>query len=178
MVFTKLTVFLMYLRLFRPFNSLRICVYIGGTITVILYGAAEIFFLVFLTPRNGQSFASVVKTSRIYKAGDISIPIAAVGLGTDIYLLILPIPFVLQLHLPTRRKIRVILTFLTGLAYVSSYLLLPDGGCITNTNFVQSLYILRTKRLLSDYSISHHRYHLESFGGQYLDVFIPATADC
>lgn len=118
MVFTKLTVFLMYLQLFRPFKFLRICVYIGATITILLYGAAEICFMVFLTPKKGQSFAFVANTTRPFKAGDLSIPIAAVGLGLDIYLLILPISVVVQLHLPTRRRIGVILIFLIGLAYV------------------------------------------------------------
>lgn len=178
MVFTKLTVFLMYLQLFRPFKFLRICVYIGATITILFYGAAEICWMVFLTPRKGQSFASLANTPRLLKAGDLSIPVAAVGLGIDLYLLVLPISVVVQLNLPTRRKIRVILIFLTGLAYVLTCLPLPDGGCIANTYSVQSLYILRTKRLLSVCSISQRRYHLESFGGQYLNVFIPAPAGC
>lgn len=178
MVFIKLIVFLMYLQLFRSFNFLRICVYIGVTITILFYGAVGICWMVFLTSRKGQSFAFLANTFRIFKAGDLFISVAAVGLGIDIYLLILPISVVVQLHLPTRRKIRVILIFLTGLAYVLTCLPLSDSGCITNAHFVQSLYIVRAKRLLSDYSISQRRYHVESFGGQYLNVFILASAGC
>lgn len=178
MVFTKLTIFLMYLQLFRPFKFLRRCVYVGATITILFYGAAEIGFMVYLTPRKGEALTSVASSRRRYQSGRLSVPVAAVGLGIDIYLLILPISVVVQLHLPTQRKIRVILIFLTGLAYVSTCLPRPNYGCIKITHSVQGLYILRTKRLLSDCSILQRRYHVESFGGQCLNVLIPASTGC
>ena len=117
MIFTKLTFFLMYLQIFWPFKWLRICIYLGATVTAVFYLAVEGFWLYNMTPRKGQSFESVVLSSAEYKVLVLSVPVAAVGLGIDLYLLVLPITGVMHLQLPTRRKIGVILIFMTGIAY-------------------------------------------------------------
>lgn len=111
----KLTFFLVYFQIFRPFKWLRTCVYIGASITTAFYFATFIYWTVSITPRRGQSFAEVAVSPAEFKSLRLSVPIAAVGLGTDLYLLILPITAVLQLKLPTRRKVGVIMIFLTGL---------------------------------------------------------------
>ena len=118
MIFTKLTFYLVYLQVFRPFAWLRICVYIGSAITTAFYLGVWIYLLVSITPRNGQSFMTVALSPAQFKSLRTSVPIAGVGLATDLYLLVLPIAAVMQLQLPTRRKIGVILIFLTGLASV------------------------------------------------------------
>ena len=117
MIFTKLTFFLVYLQIFQPFKWLRICVYFGVTVTTLFYVATEIFWIVATTPRKGQTFASVAASPTELRVLDLSVPTAAVGLGIDVYLLVLPVTAVMQLHLPTRHKIGVILIFLTGIAY-------------------------------------------------------------
>jgi len=117
MIFTKLTFFLLYLQVFWPFKWLRACIYIGATATTIFYVATEIFWLYYMTPRKGQTFASVAASPAELKVLISSVPVAAAGLGIDVYLLILPITAVMQLQLPTRRKIDVVLIFLTGTAY-------------------------------------------------------------
>ena len=117
MTFAKLTFFLMYLQIFWPLKWLRACVYTGIAATTTYYLAVEIFWLAKLTPRHGQTFASVAVSPAEFKVLLLSVPTAAVGLGIDLYLLILPITAVAQLQLPTRRKIGVILIFLTGIAY-------------------------------------------------------------
>ncbi len=73
-----------------------------------------------MTPKKGKTFASMAASPAEYEVLVLSVPIAAVGLGIDVYLLVLPITAVLQLQLPTRRKIGVILIFLTGTAYGST----------------------------------------------------------
>lgn len=70
-----------------------------------------------MTPRKGETFASVAASPREFKVLVLSVPIAAVGLGIDLYLLVLPITAVMGLQLPTRRKIEIVLIFLTGIAY-------------------------------------------------------------
>lgn len=81
--------------------------------------AAEIYFLYYMTPRNGETFDSVAVSPDELKVLVLSVPVAAVGLGIDVYLLILPIIAVMGLQLPTGRKIGVVLVFLTGTAYDS-----------------------------------------------------------
>lgn len=45
----------------------------------------------------------------------MNIPTSAFGVVIDLFILVLPIIAVLQLQLPTRRKIGVIVIFMTGL---------------------------------------------------------------
>ncbi len=120
MIFTKLTFFLVYLQLFHPFKWLRVCIYIGATLTTIFYVTVEVCWIVWITPRKGQTFASVAVSPAMFKSLLLSVPVAAVGLAIDLYLLVLPITAVMQLQLPTRRKVGVTLMFLTGLAYHSA----------------------------------------------------------
>ena len=120
MIFTKLTFYLVYLQVFRPMHWLRICIYFGATITTAFYMATGIYWIVSITPRKGQDFIDVAVSPAQLKSLRLSVPVACVGLATDLYLLILPITAVLQLQLPTRRKIGVILIFLTGLMYTST----------------------------------------------------------
>lgn len=107
----------MYLQLFRPMVWLRVCVYVGALVTTLFYVAATIVQLYFSTPRLGQTFLAFSQSPTELRSLVLSVPISAIGLAIDIYLLILPITAVMQLQLPTRRKIGVIMIFLTGLAY-------------------------------------------------------------
>ena len=117
MTLAKMTFFLMYLQIFWPFKWLRLCVYLGATLTVLFYLGVEIFWLYSMTPRKGGTWAAMAASPSEFKTLVLSVPIAAVGLGIDVYLLVLPVTAVMQLQLPTRRKIGVILIFMTGLAY-------------------------------------------------------------
>ena len=116
MAFIKLTFYLMYLQIFRPLKWLRMCIYVGATVTTAFYLATEIYWLVAITPRKGQSFVSAAMSSAQLRSLVLSVPVSCVELATDLYLLVLPITAVLQLQLPTRRKVGVILIFLTGIA--------------------------------------------------------------
>ena len=117
MIFTKMTFFLMYLQIFWPFKWLRVGIYLGATVTTTFYLAVEIFWLYNMTPRRGQSWSSMTASPAEFKVLVLSVPVGAVGLGIDVYLLILPITAVMHLQLPTRRKVGVVLIFLTGIAY-------------------------------------------------------------
>lgn len=109
----------MYLQVFQPLKWLRICAYLGAIVTTLFYVATEIFYIVSMTPRKGQTFASVAASPAELRVLVLSVPTAAVGLGIDVYLLVLPITAVMGLQLPTQHKVGVILIFLTGIAYDS-----------------------------------------------------------
>ncbi len=116
MIAIKLTFYLVYFQVFRPFVWMRNSIYIGAAVTTSFYVATEIYWIVSITPKRGQNFTSVAVSPAEYKSLHLSVPIACVGLGTDLYLLVLPIAAVMQLQLPPRRKVGIILIFLTGLA--------------------------------------------------------------
>ena len=114
LLFTKLTFFLLYFEVFRPLRWLRITVYIGATLTCAFYGAATIMQMILDIPRHGETWAERSLSQKKPNSTTLSIPLAAVGLGFDIILLVIPIAAVLGLHLPTRRKLGVIFIFMFG----------------------------------------------------------------
>ncbi|SLM35587.1 40s ribosomal protein s12 [Lasallia pustulata] len=134
MIFTKLTFFLVYLQIFQPFKWLRTCVYLGATVTTLFYVVTELFWIVAMTPIKAQTFLSVGASPAQLRALVLSVPTAAVGLGIDVYLLVLPVTAVMQLQLPTRHKIGVILIFLTGIAAVISSALSVYYRTLLNTD--------------------------------------------
>lgn len=114
-LFIKVTFFLLYFQVFRPLRWLRISVYIGATLTCAFYGAVCITQLVLATPRHGETRLENTLSGRFSKTDVLSVPLAAVGLGIDIVLLVMPIAAVVGLQLPTRRKIGVIFIFMFGI---------------------------------------------------------------
>lgn len=53
-------------------------------------------------------------TSAGSRARDLSVPQSAIGLALDLYIVIIPIIAVIKLQLPRRRKIGIVLIFMTG----------------------------------------------------------------
>ena len=113
--FIKLSIFLIFYQMFWPMRWMRIAVYIGSAITIGFYGAVTICMLVFSIPRPGQTWFTHTITPLYGKAQNLALPITAVGLVLDIYLLVLPIGAVIKLRLPPARKIGVTIAFATGL---------------------------------------------------------------
>jgi hypothetical protein len=107
----------MYLHIFKPLRWLRICIYVGGALAIAFHVAAAIMSMYFMTPRPGETWVSHFLGPLADKSRILLVPLTAVGLGVDIYLLILPIGAILQLQLPPRRKLGVILIFMTGLLF-------------------------------------------------------------
>ena len=118
MMIVKLTFFLLYLNIFRPNNTMRFYIYIGAFSTTIFYMGIGIAQFIFLTPPPGMTWMEYIPSPRAKKITILSIPSAAVGLGIDLYILILPIGGVMRLQLPTRRKLGVCLIFITGILCV------------------------------------------------------------
>ena len=79
------------------------------------YVSAMIWILVACTPRRGSSYLESFASPRCSKMIDMSLMVGIFGVISDVYLLIIPIPAVLPLQLPTRQKVGVLTVFLTGL---------------------------------------------------------------
>lgn len=107
---------------------LRICIYVGAILTTAFHVAVTVVQLYFMTPRPGETWLSHYTGPLPPKSKASGIPLAGVGLGIDIYLLILPIVAIIQLQLSTRRKIWTILIFMTGILFeLSSLITWVDG---------------------------------------------------
>ncbi|MCJ1475064.1 hypothetical protein MMC13_003724 [Lambiella insularis] len=121
LLFTKVSFFLMYLDIFGPMQWMRVSASLGAFINSAFYLAILIANLIFSTPRPGQTWAAAAVNEQGSLA--LSIPQAVGGLVIDLYILLLPIIAVSHLQLPPRKKIGVILIFMSGLfAVVASVL--------------------------------------------------------
>lgn len=115
LLFTKLTLFLLYFQVFRPLRWLRISVYIGAILTCAFYGATTITQIVFEVPKHGDTWLDYALSKDNSKGSILSVPLAAVGLGIDIILLVMPIAAVVGLQLPTKRKLGIVFIFMFGI---------------------------------------------------------------
>lgn len=125
MLVIKLTFFLLYLYIFRQNTWIKIGVYIGAFVTTVFYVGMGIARLVLITPSYGTGWMESALRNETDKSAVLSVPLAAIGLGIDLYILILPIGGVFQLHMPSHRKVKVCLVFITGILFVipSNYVL-------------------------------------------------------
>ncbi|TGO72825.1 hypothetical protein BELL_0415g00110 [Botrytis elliptica] len=105
LLLTKLTLFLLYLDLFRPFKWLRTCVYIGICITVLFYSTTGILMIIWSSPHADETWQTHLFTMEQQYAQIYASPWSAVGLGIDLFLLGLPLKAVGELCLPWRRKV-------------------------------------------------------------------------
>ena len=109
----------LYLQIFAPVLWMRFCCYAGGAVITLFYIPSAIAQLYYTTPRPGESWAESFQNPLYDKTYNLIIPITAVGLVFDLFILILPIAAVLQLQMSLRRKLCVSLMFMTGFAQVS-----------------------------------------------------------
>lgn len=107
----KLTFFLLYFQIFWPSTWLRKHIYMGAGLTTAFYLSVGIAQFVLGAPVPSLSPSS---ENWYHQATVLSIIMSAVGFAIDLYILILPIGGVWQLHLTTRRKVGVMLIFMTG----------------------------------------------------------------
>ncbi|KAF7954364.1 hypothetical protein EAE96_005488 [Botrytis aclada] len=113
--FVKLSLFLIYLEIFVGLQWMKVCVYIGATLSSLFYLAITVVQFYLATPFNGETWRSHIVSARTLKGITFSVPTAAVGLAIDVYLFILPFIAVIRLHLPMRKRIPAMMMFSVGL---------------------------------------------------------------
>ncbi|EPE37171.1 hypothetical protein GLAREA_09334 [Glarea lozoyensis ATCC 20868] len=132
LLLAKIAIFALYLEVFRPFKWMRICVYVGSAITTVFYVVSTIGFIYLTVKKPGESWQMHAISADSMLSQKLFIPHRAVGLGIDLYLFILPLKAVSDLHLPLKKKLEVMVVFLMGsLACVASAL---------NVYYAQRLY--------------------------------------
>lgn len=82
--------------------------------TVTFYASATVVQFYYDTPRPGESFFMHQLGPLGKEALKLSVPLSAVGIVIDIYILVLPIAAVWRLQMAKKRKIGVCLVFGTG----------------------------------------------------------------
>ena len=101
MLLTKLSLFLVYHRLFSSARNTRWLIYLGIGVNTIFYAV---------------TFALTVRFSyrNVKLAQALAISQASFNTSSDIYLLCLPIPVISKLQLSRKKKLGIIAVFMTG----------------------------------------------------------------
>ncbi|KAF2635620.1 hypothetical protein P280DRAFT_473719 [Massarina eburnea CBS 473.64] len=119
----KLTLFCLILTIFRPITWLRRLVFVGIVVTGVFYLYSAIYYGVACGPKGGVDrlsyLAGMAGKSCHNPTGFIQINNilqGAFNVFSDFYILFIPIPAIVKLHLPLQRKLAVLMIFLTGSA--------------------------------------------------------------
>lgn len=99
----KLSLLLLYLRIFQPNHAVRYATIVGIVIVTMMY---TIWMFVFI-------FESALSDA---VGSHLSWAQAAFNVATDVYIFILPISGVINLNMPFKRKLGILAIFSTGLA--------------------------------------------------------------
>ncbi|KAL8719428.1 MAG: hypothetical protein Q9225_003571 [Loekoesia sp. 1 TL-2023] len=113
-VMAKLSLLVLYLEVFRPDAKLRYAVYSGIIFVAICYTAFFIAYCVLAIPRPGQTLIGTMLSDGVASLPSLAIAQGAINVASDFYIFLLPIPGVLQLQLPTMKKIGICAIFMTG----------------------------------------------------------------
>lgn len=110
-IFVKLTFFILYWNIFKPFRWLKFSI-IGGALVVIgVYITLTLIRVVEASPRAGQTWLETDRNACI----TLSIPSAAWTLVSDLFILLLPISGVLRLQLSPKKRVALLMVFMTGI---------------------------------------------------------------
>ena len=115
MFLVKLSLLLLYLRIFTSVRHIRILIFIGIAFHLILYTTSFVLEFVFCYPRRGQSFLTSFTAPRC--AGNAAELGIAQGVGNiigDFGLLLTPVPVIWKLQLSFKKKVGVTAMFMTG----------------------------------------------------------------
>ncbi|KAK7190340.1 hypothetical protein DPSP01_006160 [Paraphaeosphaeria sporulosa] len=114
--FIKLSILLLYRRLFWIRDSARYMICIGMVVTALFYLACFISSLIHCVPRHGEGWLSQESKQRCAQPElEVSVVQGVFGVISDFYLLLIPMLQVTRLRVTTSQKIGLAGLFLTGL---------------------------------------------------------------
>ena len=105
----------MYRHVFGPKRWMRISANFGAILTTLFYVTMGLCAIIFTTPQKEESWEQHEGSHLARLNLKMVIPQSCVNLVLDLYILILPIVAVVKLQMAPRRKVGIILIFMTGL---------------------------------------------------------------
>lgn len=117
----KLSIILLYVRVFSTANNtFRRCIYAASFLTVAL---SVTFIIVILAACQPMEFFWTkydgVSEGTCIDLGSFFVAFSIFNVSVDVFLLVLPIPLVLKLHMSARKKLIVCALMMLGILYVS-----------------------------------------------------------
>ncbi|KAF1996574.1 hypothetical protein P154DRAFT_498471 [Amniculicola lignicola CBS 123094] len=108
--FAKLSILLLYFRLFKVYRTLRVMIHIGIWSTILLHGIATITAMALCTKPTALEYVKCAGTTTT-----VALVTSAGNAASDVYILAIPIMAVWRLHMDIKRKIGVMAVFSAGL---------------------------------------------------------------
>lgn len=115
----KAAILALYLRLFGPKLWLRYTSYVALLVTFLFYWVQIPLSAAFCAPRHAESWNLEILT-RCSKTAVMGPILGAVGVASDVLLLVLPLPIVYGLNMPPQKKLGLYSIFLVGSLYMPS----------------------------------------------------------
>lgn len=123
--FPKLSLLLLYRKLFHPNHSTLNLIYIGLGLAIAAYWTSVPIDTYYCIPRRGQEWISPQVRQNCNKTVPYSIIQGSLNVFLDIYILYLPFPIVRNLQLSPQKKAGVLFVFMHGV--LSVYYLSPTS---------------------------------------------------
>ncbi|KAL8874152.1 MAG: hypothetical protein Q9174_000490 [Haloplaca sp. 1 TL-2023] len=113
MFFTKLTLFILYYRLFNPSKTMRYLIYFGIGFNFLFY-TIYLFIYALMCPNTSKRAATC--TGRVK---DLGVATSAINVVSDFYILVIPLAAISGLQLKAKRKWGLMAIFFTGFLIIS-----------------------------------------------------------
>ena len=114
MFFTKLSLFLLYLRLFAPNRNTRFLVLFGIGFTALFYTSCLLVEAIACSPWHGETWIEAQLSKRCGRNKLLGYVMAIVNVVIDFNLLAIPIAMVSKLQMPLRKKVGLCILFASG----------------------------------------------------------------
>ncbi|KAF2704336.1 hypothetical protein K504DRAFT_442482 [Pleomassaria siparia CBS 279.74] len=139
MLCAKMAVFTLYLRLFGTTRWMRWCCWVGIGASILVHGSTIPLCAIYTFPHGDEEW-NLLLSLKGTKMGIQSIVAASYNVASDLYLLALPMPVIMSLHLSKKKKYGLVGVFMTGIIgtaatvlglYFRIYLHTEKGGDAT-----------------------------------------------
>ncbi|KAL8814919.1 MAG: hypothetical protein Q9223_005898 [Gallowayella weberi] len=111
----KTSLFLLYRQIFSTKRCLQNLVWAGIIVTGLFYWSSTIAKIALCAPRRHETYIMAFATARCGRTKTLAVGSGVFNILSDLYLIVIPIPPTLALHLNPRKKWRLIAVFLTGI---------------------------------------------------------------
>ena len=115
LLFAKLSILILLSRIFSPNRKLRYAIYFGMLWTGLISATSILLAGIFCAPRIGESFGSLTVALRCTKNQTWAVVQGVLSTVLDFYIFCLPLPIVWKLHLEPKKKVGILVIFMTGL---------------------------------------------------------------
>lgn len=114
-LFSKLSILLLLLRLFASVQRSRYSIYIAIVWTSLISGLSIVIAAALCSPRSGESFGDRHVQRRCARQSTWAVVQGSMNVLLDFFILYIPLPVVWNLQMGSRRKWGVLAIFMTGL---------------------------------------------------------------